>query len=162
MIISLIWAMADNHVIGKENRLPWRLSGDLQYFKRTTLGKPIIMGRKTFESFGARPLPGRQNIVITRDTAYQAEGADVVHSIEEALERAGDADEVFIIGGAQLYEQMIGRADRLYQTRVHATPAGDAFFPFYDESPWQLISIEDHVADDKNDHDYSFWLFKRR
>lgn len=161
MIISLIWAMADNHVIGIENRLPWKLPADMKWFRRHTLGKPIIMGRKTFESFGSRPLPDRTNIVITHDENYEAGGIVVVHSIEEALTAAGDVDEVMIIGGASFYEQMLPRADRLYITLVHGEFEGDAWFPAFDISPWHETLREEHAVDEKNAHACSFVVMEK-
>lgn len=160
MRVSLIVAMAENRVIGRNNQLPWRLSADLQHFKKITMGKPLIMGRNTHDSIG-RPLPGRTNIVISRDKQYQAAGCVLVHSIDAALEAAGDAEEVMIMGGAQLYEQTIGRADRLYVTLVHATIEGDVCFPEIDWAHWQEISAEVFRADDKNEFDYSFCVFDR-
>jgi dihydrofolate reductase len=161
MIISLIWAMADNRVIGIENRLPWKLPADMQWFRQQTMGKPIVMGRKTFESFGARPLPGRKNIIITRDENYAAEDCIVVHSIDDALAACNDADEIMIIGGASFYEQMLPRADRLYVTQVHAELAGDAWFPEFDLSRWKEIERKDYGADEKNPYAYSFIIYSR-
>ena len=160
MRLSLIAAMADNRVIGRDNKLPWRLSADLKHFKALTLGKPVLMGRRTFDSIG-RPLPGRHNIVITRDPDYRAEGCSVVHSLEEALQAASDSDEIMVIGGAQLYEQLLARADRLYLTLVHAEVEGDARFPEFDSGEWQEASREDFHADDKNEFDYSFVVLDR-
>lgn len=160
MIISLIWAMADNRVIGIENRLPWKLPADMQWFRKQTMGKPIVMGRKTFESFGARPLPGRTNIVITHDQAYQTEGAIVVHSIDEALQAAGDAEEVMIIGGASFYAQMLPRADRLYVTLVHSKFEGDACFPEVDFATWREVERHDCGADEKNPYACSFLVYQ--
>jgi len=162
MMISLIWAMADDRVIGIENRLPWKLPADMKWFRQHTLGKPIVMGRKTFESFGSRPLPERTNIVITRDEDYQAEGIVVVHSIGDALISAGDAEEVMIIGGASFYEQMLPKADRLYITQVHGKFDGDAFFPEFDMSEWKQTLCEDHDKDEKNPCRYTFSIFDRR
>lgn len=162
MIISLIWAMADDRVIGIENRLPWKLPADMKWFRRHTLGKPIIMGRKTFESFGARPLPERTNIVITKDAGYRADGIIVVHSIEDALKAAGDAEEVMIIGGMSFYLQMLPQADRLYMTLIHDRFEGDAWFPEFDLQEWQELSREDHLADEKNPHAYSFVTMTRK
>ena len=160
MRISLIVAMAENGVIGRNNQLPWRLSADLQHFKKITMGKPLIMGRNTHDSIG-RPLPGRSNIVISRDKQYQAEGCVVVHSVDAALAAADGAEEVMIMGGAQLYEQTIGRADRLYVTLVHASIEGDVCFPEIDWEHWHEISAEDFRADDKNEFDFSFYVFDR-
>ena len=160
--IALIAAMTDDRVIGVENRLPWKLPADMKWFRKHTLGKPIVMGRKTFESFGAKPLPERRNIVITRDPDYRAEGALVVHSVDEALQAAGDAEEVMIIGGASFYEQMLPRADRLYLTFVHANLTGDAWFPAFDPADWQEVYREDRPADAKNPHDISFVILERK
>ncbi len=160
--IALIAAMTDDRVIGIENRLPWKLPADMKWFRKHTLGKPIVMGRKTFESFGAKPLPERRNIVITRDPDYRAEGALVVHSVDEALQAAGDAEEVMIIGGASFYEQMLPRADRLYLTFVHANLEGDAWFPAFDPADWQEVYREDRPADAKNPHDISFVILERK
>ncbi len=161
MIISMIAALADNGVIGIDNRLPWRIPDDLQYFKAQTLGKPILMGRKTFESFGARPLPGRQNIILTRDPDYSADGITVVHSLDEALSAAAGAEELMVIGGAQLYAQMLERAQRLYLTYVHASIEGDARFPDFDSGQWRQVRREDHQANERNSHDFSFVLLER-
>lgn len=160
-MISLIWAMDENRAIGIENRLPWKLSADMKWFREKTMGKPIVMGRKTFESFGAKPLPGRQNIVITQNTDYQAHGIDVVHSIDDALKVAGDAEEIMVIGGASFYEQMLGRADRLYVTLVHANVEADAWFPEVDFSKWREVYREDHEADEKNQYPFSFLIFEK-
>ena len=161
MIISLIWAMAENRVIGIENRLPWKLPADMQWFRKQTMGKPIIMGRKTFESFGAKPLPGRTNIIITHDQAYKAEGAVVVHSIDEALLAAGNAEEVMIMGGASFYEQMLPRADRLYVTQVYGSFEGDAWFPEVDFSSWREVEQHEHEPDEKNEYGCSFVVYER-
>lgn len=162
MMISLIWAMADDRVIGIENRLPWKLPADMKWFRQHTLGKPIIMGRKTFESFGGKPLPQRTNIVITKDEGYQADGIVVVHSIEEALKAAGEVEEVMIIGGMSFYLQMLPRADKLYMTLIHERFAGDAWFPEFDLNQWQELEREDHQADEKNPHAYSFVTMTRK
>lgn len=162
MIISLIWAMDENRLIGVENRLPWKLPADMKWFRRHTLGKPIVMGRKTFDSFGGRPLPERTNIVVTRDRGYTAEGAVVVYSIDEALEVAADADEVMIIGGASFYEQMLPKADRLYITQVHGQFEGDAWFPEFDMNAWQESGREEHPVDEKNAHACSFLSYERK
>ena len=161
MIISLIAAMADDRAIGIENRLPWKIPADMKWFREKTMSKPMIMGRKTFESFGAKPLPGRSNIIITHDKKYQAEGAVVVHSIDEALQAAGDTEEVMIIGGASFYEQMLPRADRFYLTLVHGKFEADAWFPEFNESEWQVIERHDHHADEKNACPYSFLIKER-
>ncbi len=136
--LSLIAALADNRVIGIENRLPWRLPADLQHFKRLTMGKPIVMGRRTWESLPGL-LPGRTHVVVTRNSAYTAKGAVVLHSLEEALARYADVPEVMLVGGADLYRQGLPLASRLYLTEVHIAPEGDAFFPDFDRSQWREI-----------------------
>jgi dihydrofolate reductase len=160
MRVSLIAAMAENRVIGRANQLPWRLSADLQHFKALTMGKPILMGRKTWESIG-RPLPGRTGIVITRDAAYTAEGCQVVHSLQQALQAARDHEEIMVIGGAELYRQTLDMADRLYLTLVKAEVEGDAWFPDIAYEQWQEIERESHRGDDKNEHDYDFVVLER-
>ncbi len=161
MQISLIVAMAENRVIGRDNALPWHLPADLRHFKTLTLGKPIVMGRKTYESIG-RPLPGRQNIVLTRDTGFQAPGCEVCASLEDAVVRAGDAEEVMIIGGAALYKEALVQADRIYLTEIHAAIEGDTWFPKIDTATWREIARERHFADEHNTLDYSFVTLERR
>ena len=155
MKISIVVAMAANRVIGRDNRLPWHLPADLKHFRETTMGKPILMGRKTWESIG-RPLPGRTSIVISRDTDYAAPGCVVVHSIEAALQAAGAQDEVMVIGGAELYRQVLARAGSIYLTLVHHDFEGDARFPRLDEAEWEEVGRVDCKADDANPYDYSF------
>jgi dihydrofolate reductase len=166
MVVSLIWAMADNRVIGIENRLPWKLPADMQWFRKNTLGKPIIMGRLTFESFGAKALPGRRNIIISRDTDYSAsENSDeieVFSSIEAALDAVKDVEEVMIIGGMSLYKQALPLADRLYMTLIHADLEGDAWFPEFDTGRWDQTERLDHKADEKNHYPYSFVVLNRK
>jgi dihydrofolate reductase len=161
-MISLIAAMADDRAIGIDNSLPWKLPADMRWFRRHTLGKPIVMGRKTFESFGGRPLPERTNIVITRDENYQAEGAVVVHSIDEAIAVAGEVDEVMIIGGESFYQQMLPLAERFYLTRVHGRFEADAWFPEFDMAEWHEVVREEHTADEKNEYDCSFIVLERK
>jgi len=160
MKTAFVVAMDEQGLIGRDNDLPWRLSADLQYFRRITMGKPILMGRKTHESIG-RALPGRQNIVVSSLADYQAEGCDVVNSIEAALKLAEDGDEIMVIGGSSLFEQMFDIVDKLYLTRVHAKLEGDTWFPEWDKTKWQLISQESHPADEKNDYAYSFEVYQR-
>ncbi len=160
MTISLIVAMDENRVIGHKGRLPWHLAADMKYFKTVTMGKPLIMGRHTHESIG-KPLPGRTNIVITKDAAYQAPGCLVVHAVEEALTTVIDHPEVMVMGGATLYEQLLPRASRIYVTEVHAQVAGDTYFPTFNLDEWREVSRSDHVADDNNSHAYSFVVLKR-
>lgn len=160
MKLSLVVAMADNNAIGLNNALPWHLPADLKHFKQLTIGKPILMGRKTFDAIG-RPLPERTNIVVTRDTAYEAPGCIVTRTIEAALTAAGEAAEVMVIGGAEFYRQLLPRADRIYLTRVHGVVDGDTFFPEIDSAEWQEVERVDHAADEKNAHDYSFIRLER-
>ncbi len=160
MRLSLIAALADNGVIGRDNGLPWRLPADLRHFKALTMGKPILMGRRTCESIG-RPLPGRHNIVLSRDPAFRAEGCTVVRSVDEALAAAAGSDELMVIGGAQLYALLLDRADRLYLTLVHAEVEGDARFPEFDRDAWREIGREDFAADENNEYDYSFVVLER-
>ena len=162
MTVSLIWAMADNRVIGIENRLPWKLPADMQWFRRQTLGKPIVMGRLTFESFGAKPLPGRRNLVVSRNPDYVAEGAEVFDSLDAALADTENDEEVMVIGGASLYAQALPLADRLYMTLVHTEATGDAHFPDFDMAQWREVERQDHAADDKNPHPCSFVVLERR
>jgi len=160
MKLAIIVATDQQGLIGRDNDLPWYLSADLQYFRRVTMGKPLIMGRHTHESIG-RALPGRENIIVTSDTEYQAEGCTVVHSLEDALSVAQYADEVMVMGGASLYQQLLPLTNKLYLTQVQATLAGDTWFPKWLRSEWREISREDHLADDKNDYDYSFIVLER-
>lgn len=139
MSLSLIVAYAQNRTIGRENTLPWKLAGDLAHFKRTTLGHPIIMGRKTWDSLG-RPLPGRRNIVISRDTSKQASGAEFVSSLDEALNRLAPNENAYIIGGAQIYQQALPIVDHVVATEVHAIVEGDAFFAALDPTLWKEVS----------------------
>ena len=159
-MISIIVAASMNNVIGTQGDLPWRLSDDLKRFKAITIGKPIVMGRKTWESIG-RPLPGRQNIVVTRQDGYVAAGCDVVASLDDALVAAADVDEVVVIGGSQIYELALPIAKRLYLTRVHADVEGDAYFPELDEASWLLVSDEACEADDRNELPSSFQVYER-
>ena len=160
MRIALIVAMAENRVIGCNNQLPWRIPADLRHFRALTMGKPIIMGRKTYESIG-RPLPGRDNIVISGDRLYQAEGCRVVYSIDQALDASGDCEEAMIVGGANLYRQTLEIADRLYLTLVKAEPEGDTWFPQIESQQWREIERETHKADESNEYDYDFVVLDR-
>ena len=161
MNIGLVAALSRNQVIGRKNTLPWTLPADLQRFKKITMGKPIIMGRKTFDSIG-RPLPGRTNIIISRNPDFHADGVTVVDSLDAAIEAADQAPEVMVIGGATIYYQFLPRADRLYFTRVHTTiEDGDTFFPAYNRREWRLILDEHHPADGDNPFPYSFMTWQR-
>lgn len=160
---SIIVAISDNNVIGKDNALLWHLSADMRFFKEKTTGHHIIMGRKTFESMGKRLLPNRITIVITRNKDYEIpEGGIVASSLADALEKAENDTEVFIIGGAQIYQMAIPFANTMYITRVHHTFDGDAFFPEIDKSQWKLVSSEHHKADEKNEYDYTFEEYTRK
>lgn len=164
--VSLIVAAAENGVIGKDNDMPWKISSDLKYFKKVTMNKPVIMGRKTFQSIG-KPLPGRANIVITRDTGFTQEGVITAHSVEMALEvakgmaEAKKVKEIMIIGGAQIYELTLPIADRLYLTRIHAEIEGDASFPDLDAAEWLEYSREDRKRGIKDSHNHSFIVLDR-
>ncbi|MBB09985.1 MULTISPECIES: dihydrofolate reductase [unclassified Alcanivorax] len=165
--LSLMVAKASNRVIGRNNKLPWYLPNDLKYFKQVTFGKPVIMGRKTWDSLG-KPLPGRTNIVITRQADFQAEGAKVVATLDEAVTLAENVafiegqDEAVVMGGAEIYALALPQADRLYLTEVHAEVDGDTWFPEYDTSEWKEIGREDFPAEGPNPYDYSFVVYERK
>ncbi|MEE4176807.1 MAG: dihydrofolate reductase [Bacteroides sp.] len=163
MKITLIAAVANNHVIGADNRLLWHLPADLQHFKKLTIGHTMVMGRKTFESIG-KPLPGRHTIVITRKKDYDAAGCEIAHSLEKAFKLVGKREEVFVVGGAEIYQQTIDlpQTHTLYITRVFASFEGDAFFPDVDPNQWQLIERLDRKADEKNIYDMTFLTYKRK
>nr|AIA12458.1 Dihydrofolate reductase [uncultured bacterium] len=160
MVISTIVAVSRNNVIGKDNETPWYLPAELARFKELTIGHHVIMGRKTHESIG-RALPGRQNIVVTRNQNYHAKGCEVVTSIQEALDLAKDADEVFIIGGAAIYDQIMALLNRIYLTKVDASVDGDRYFKF-NKDEWKQVSSEKHPADEKNKYGFEFqkWIRK--
>lgn len=163
MTKSLVVAASENNAIGKNNQLLWHLPNDLKFFKNTTWGMPVIMGRKTFESVN-KPLPGRFNIVITRQQDWQADGVIVAADLDDALQKAAETNckEAFIIGGGEIFKQSMDIADKIYLTRVHANIEGDTFFPAIDESKWQLNSNQDFPADEKHAFAYSFqiWIHK--
>ena len=161
MNVSIIAAMDRNGVIGANGNLPWHISADLKYFKKITMGKPIVMGRKTHESIG-RPLPGRENIILTRDRDYKTEGCIVLNSLEEILKHCNDVDEIMITGGAEIYQLALDRVSKIYLTEVHTEIEGDTFFPDFDRDRWEEISREDYKADEQNDFDYSFVVLKRK
>lgn len=160
MKLTLIVAVADNGVIGRQNELPWRLPEDLKRFKALTMGKPIIMGRKTFESIG-KPLPGRTNIVITRQADLSLPGCVLVDSLPAALAAAGNVDEAMVIGGGEIYRQALARADRVELTEVHAAIEGDARFPALEAQQWRQVAREDYPADERHAHAYSFVTLER-
>jgi dihydrofolate reductase len=169
MRIAIYAAVAENGVIGREGGLPWRLSSDMKRFKAGTMGNPIVMGRKTWESFPKRPLPGRLNIVISRDPAYRAEGAKVVTSLKDALTLAtakgrcmAGAEEICIVGGGEIYRQAIGFADRLKLTHVLADIDGDTLFPEIDPAVWEVVSSEDVPAGEKDSHATRYTVYERR
>lgn len=161
MKLALIVATDQQGLIGRDNDLPWQLSADLRYFRKVTMGKPIIMGRNTHESIG-RALPGRKNIILTKNRKYTAQGCTIVYSIEEALKECKDAEEAMVMGGASLYQQFLPTADKLYLTLVHASLEGDTWFPEWYSKEWQQISREDHLADTKNEYPYSFIVYERK
>lgn len=158
-MIALIWAMDENGLIGRNNKLPWHLPADLAFFKRTTMGQPIIMGRKTYESIG-KPLPGRENVIVTRDLDYRAEGCTVVHNVEEATERMS-GKEGYVIGGAELFRLFLPTADRLIVTRIRHVFEGDVFFPKTDWSKWKLVWEEEGPVDEKNAHPHVYQIYDR-
>ncbi|ODP98348.1 diacylglycerol kinase [Salinivibrio sp. ML323] len=159
MRVSLVAAMANDRVIGKNNQMPWHLPADLAWFKRTTLGHPVVMGRKTFESIG-RPLPKRPNIVISRDPDYQPEGVTVVRSPEQALKTVAEYEEVMVIGGGTIYQAFLPRADRLYLTFIDLDVDGDTRFPQWGEG-WKKTEVGSHPVDDKNAHPITFTVWDR-
>jgi len=163
MILSVLVAASENNVIGKDNKLPWHLPNDLKYFKNLTWGMPILMGRKTFESIG-KALPGRKSIVITRNSDWQHEGADVVHSIEEAITRAESfgVKEIFVIGGAEIFKTSLADANRIYLTRIHKEFDGDVYFPEVSEKEWQLTSSRFCEADGKNIYNHTYQIWERK
>jgi dihydrofolate reductase len=164
MIISLIVAASTNNVIGKNDQLPWSLPTDMKYFKNTTWGMPVIMGRKTFESMGGKALPGRRSFIITRQTDFKPEDVTVVNSFEDAKLEAEKTDckEAFVIGGGVIFKETIDKADRIYMTRVHTVIDGDVFFPEIDEQKWRLVSKRDCYKDEKHKFDFSFELWERK
>jgi dihydrofolate reductase len=161
MKISAIVAMSENRVIGRNNQLPWHLPADLRHFKKITLGNPILLGRKTYESIG-HALPDRCNVVITRDANFQAPGCIVVNSVETALTSVEYSNEIFVIGGALLFEQLLPRTERIYLTIVHHEFEGDTFFPELDSHEWKEVSRERFPADEENKYAYSFITLDRK
>lgn len=161
MSISLIWAMAANGVIGKDNDMPWHLPRDFDYFKSQTLGKRMLMGRKTWDSLGGKPLKGRTSIVLTRDRSFAPEGAEVVYSLEEAVAEGDKGDELMVIGGAEIYKMMLPYADKLLVTRIEQDIQGDTKFPEVDWSEWREISSSQGIRDEKNPYDYRFYVYER-
>jgi dihydrofolate reductase len=161
VIRSLVVARARNGVIGRDNRLPWRLPADLAYFKRVTMGHPVIMGRRTWESIG-RPLPGRHNIVVTRNPAYAAPGATVVGSLDEAWRAAGEVDEACVIGGTSLFAEALPQADRIHLTEVEADVEGDTWFPPFDRTQWSEREVARQGRDERHEHPFRILVLERR
>lgn len=167
MKLSLIAAVAENGVIGCNNKLPWHLPADLQHFKRITMGKPLIMGRKTFDSLG-KPLPGRPHIIVTRDQGFDYPGCHIVHDLDSALCCAAvllsgqDNGETMVIGGAEIYRLILPEIDRMYLTEVHQCVEGDAFFPVFDRNQWQQVAREDFSAPSVTEYAYSFVVYERK
>lgn len=165
--VSLIAAVAENGVIGKDNWMPWHIKSEFQYFKNTTMGRPIVMGRKSFEALG-KPLPGRQNIVVTRDKNYKAAGVIVTHSVEEGIDIArgiaekDGVDELFIGGGSEIYRLSLPDADRLYLTEIHLKPDGDTYFPPFDRGDWKEVKREFHPKKDGETADYTITVLERK
>jgi len=159
--LSLIWAMDENRLIGNNNALPWQLPADMQWFRQQTMGKPILMGRKTFDSIG-KPLPGRENIVLTRQQGLTIEGCHVVTSLDEAKSVVADAEEIMVIGGAEIYAMLLPDAGHLYYTQIHHAFEGDAWFPEFDLNEWKVIHEEIHSADEKNRYSHTFMIMARR
>lgn len=162
MNISLVVAAATNNAIGKDGKMPWHLPADMKHFKNITWGMPVVMGRKTFESLG-KPLSGRKNIVITRQTGWKANGAIGVQSIEDAffVAQQADVNEIMVIGGGEIYKTLFDKAKRIYLTRVEAEPEADTFFPVLLREQWRLISQQNFEADEKNPFNYSFQIWDR-
>ncbi|WP_347156452.1 dihydrofolate reductase [Pontibacter chitinilyticus] len=161
-MIALVVAVAENNVIGKDNQLIWHLPADLKHFKQITMGHPILMGRKTYESIG-KPLPGRTSLIITTQMGYTAADCIVVHTLQEAFEKALELDEqVYLIGGAEIYKQALPQVDTIYLTRLHHQFEGDTYFPELHENEWQVVSEEKHAPDEKNKYSYSFLELRRR
>jgi dihydrofolate reductase len=160
-LISLVAAMAENGTIGRDNSLPWRLPDDLKRFKALTMGKLLLMGRKTYESIG-RPLPGRSSLVLTRDRDWHAEGVVVARSLGQALSHARDSDELVAIGGAQIYRLLMPFARRIHLTLVHAEVPGDTFFPDFDPTQWADVECQRHPADERNAYAFTFVTLERK
>ncbi|NOU96436.1 dihydrofolate reductase [Paenibacillus sp. LMG 31456] len=164
MIISMIYAVDEQGGIGIDNKMPWHLPADSAFFRRTTSGHTVLMGRKTYDSIGGRPLPKRRNVILTRDSSFTAEGCEVVHTVEAALElfgNGGDDEELFVIGGAEVYGLFMPHADRLYITEIAHRFETDAFMPGIDKSQWKAASRVKGIKDDKNPYDYEFVTYER-
>ena len=161
MIVSIIVAMDVNRVIGKDNSLPWRLPRELQNVKKTTMGHPIILGRKNYESIG-RPLPGRRNIILTRDHNFQAEGCEITHTKEDVYKLCEGEEEIFIFGGEQIYKLFLDEVNRIYVTKIHHEFDGDTYFPSIDEKEWKEVFVEQGITDEKNPYIYYYHILERK
>jgi dihydrofolate reductase len=159
MTLSFVVAMSSNHVIGVNNKLPWRLPADLAYFRKLTMGHTILMGRKTYVSIG-KPLEGRKNVVLTTNPDYEAPGCVIIHSVDEARQMSGP-EELFVIGGAEIFNLLFDDADRLYVTMIEQEFAGDTFFPELDAVKWRLVAKEAGVTNEKNPYKYEFLVYER-
>ncbi|MGY3055150.1 dihydrofolate reductase [Pedobacter sp. UYEF25] len=160
--ISIAVAVSENYAIGKKNQLLWHMPADLKFFKQTTSGHTVVMGRKTFDSVG-KPLPNRQNIIVTRRTDLRIPGVQVVNSLEEAISSAESIDsEIFIVGGAEIYREALPKVQRIYLTTIHHTFDADTFFPKLNMDDWEQVSSESHKADEKNTYDYTFAVLERK
>lgn len=164
MTTSIIVATSENNVIGRDNDLPWVMPEDMKFFKNTTWGMPVIMGRKSFDAMEGNPLAGRTNIIITRQENYKAEGAVIVKNLSDALFVAAETDskEAFVIGGGEIFKEAITKVDRIYRTVIHTVADGDVFFPLIDETKWKLVNKRECKADEKNKFDYTFQLWERK
>jgi dihydrofolate reductase len=164
MIISLVVAAAENNVIGKNNQLLWHLPKDMKFFKNVTWAMPVVMGRKTFESMGSKPLSGRKNIIITRKADWKAEGVSVVNSLDAAIALAEEMSykEIFVIGGGEIYMIAFAQANKVYMTRVHTELEGDTYFPVIEKNDWSLVSNTDNPADEKHAYAFSFQTWERK
>lgn len=160
-MLAIIVALSENNVVGIENRLPWKISADLRRVKALTMGHHILMGRKTHESIG-KPLPGRTNVIISRNGNYSAEGCVIVNSLDAALELAKQDPEIFVFGGGEIFKQALPLVQKIYMTRVHTNIDGDTYFPELNPEEWQLTEEERHAADEKNEFDYSFLTYERK
>ncbi|MGH8282608.1 MAG: dihydrofolate reductase [Gammaproteobacteria bacterium] len=161
IMLSIIVAVGEHNEIGKNGRMPWHLPADLKHFKTITLGKPVIMGRRTFEAIG-KPLSQRRNIAVTRDRDFKAEGCEIAHSLTDALVLAAGVPETMVIGGGEIYREALPRSQRIYLTRVHAGFDADTFFPMLDPADWRETACENHIADERNSFAYSFLTLERR
>ncbi|MGD6815856.1 dihydrofolate reductase [Metabacillus sp. 84] len=160
-MISFIFAMDQEQAIGKNNDLPWKLPADLAHFKRTTYGSAVVMGRKTFESMGSKPLPGRRNFVVTGNPDFKAEGCEILHTVKEIPLLEKEGEELFVIGGAKIFEEMLVHCSKMYVTLIHHNFGGDTFFPEFDEREWRTVSREKGTKDAKNPYDYEFLELQR-